>query len=329
MVQLQGMVDAVHFGTLGLVGSLVVVWTGFALFMRVEQALNSIWRVRHSRPWLRRVSDFISLVVVVPPLVVLSLLSTSVFAESHWVESVGSVSGLGWLRSHGIRVIPFVMLWIAFSALYKMMPSVRVRWRSAFCGGCVAGTALLFLHQLYLSLQVGVAQANAIYATLAALPLLLVYLQLFWTVVLVGGEVSFAVQNIGSLHAREDLPAPIFAVQKRVMWHLMHEAAVAFREGRQGVQLAGVATRLGVPRVWVDELADLLVEAQLLVRVRGEDGLLVPARPPETISMSDVVAVLDRCRGPVAGRIVLTESAEQRLSAASAAASKELSELAF
>ena len=166
-------------------------------------------------------------------------------------------------------------------------------------------------------------------AITAALPLLLIYMQLLWTVVLVGGEVSFAVQNVGSLHGGERLPPPTFGVQKRVMWHLMREAAEAFRAGRQGVVLSALATRFDLPRPWIDDLADLLVEAELLVPVRGELERLMPARPPETISMSDLVAVLDRCADPLAERVSLSRGVEQRLGAAFDAASRELSGLAF
>ena len=66
----------------------------------------------------------------------------------------------------------------------------------------------------------GVAQANAIYATLAALPLLLIYLQISWTIILAGAEVSYAVQNLESLRGTEHMPPASHAIKVRLGWHL-------------------------------------------------------------------------------------------------------------
>lgn len=329
VLQVQHMVAEVDFGAMGVVGSAIILWSGLVLFTRVEQALNRIWRTRHSRPWMRRVSDFVSLIVLVPPLVLLALFGTSILGSFRSIDALRDVPGFAWVHAAGMGLVPHVLLWLAFTALYRFMPSARVRWGSALCGGVVAGSLLVFLHGVYLHFQIGVAQANAIYATLAALPLLLVYLQLVWTVVMLGSEVSYAVQNLGSLRGGDQLPPPSGGVRQRMMWHLMDRAAAEFRTGRRGVRLSSLARRLDLPREWVDDAAELLVQAGLLVPVGGDEEVLMPGRPPETIAVADLLAVLQAPGDPAAQRVALPEEAEQRLTAAFAAARREVAGMAF
>lgn len=160
--KLRELLINVNFGAMGLVGSLVLLWSAMTLFTRVEQALNRIWRTRRSRPWYRRVSDFVALLVLVPPLNMLALLSTSL------LDGIGLVV---WLRQYevldqvyraGLGFVPYVLASMAFTALYKIMPSAPVHWRSAAIGGLFAGVLLVTLHGIYMRLNIGVASANAV-----------------------------------------------------------------------------------------------------------------------------------------------------------------------
>src|SRR5690606_9515908 len=113
---------------------------------------------------------------------------------------------LDWLYQAGLGFVPYALASVAFTALYKIMPNAKVLWRSAAVGGLFSGTLLVTLHGIYMRLNVGVASANAVYLTFAALPILLVYLQVLWTIVLAGAEVAYAVQNLASLHGSEQRP---------------------------------------------------------------------------------------------------------------------------
>ncbi|HLQ36893.1 MAG TPA: YihY/virulence factor BrkB family protein [Planctomycetota bacterium] len=320
----------VNFGALGLVGSVIVLWSGLLLFTRVEQALNKVWRTRRRRAWYRRVSDFVTLIVVVPPMLLLAFAASSLLgglAMSSWLRE--QAPWLGWLYHAGLGFVPHVLAWCAFTALYKIMPSARVGWRSAMAGGVVAGSTLVVLHGIYLRCNVGVANANAVYLTFAALPLLLVYVQLFWSVVLGGAEICYAVQNLGTLHSLERLPPASPAVQRRLAWHLVTAAGQRFRSGRQGVEPSAVCAQLDVPGEWLERVADQLVAGGVLVQVEGGDELLMPARPPEQLDMQAVQAALDGPDDEFLARVRLPASAEQELGSADSAAAAVLSKLGF
>src|SRR5690606_25757476 len=137
------------------------------------------------------------------------------------------------------------------------------------------------------------ASANAVYLTFAALPILLVYLQLVWTIVLAGAEVAYAVQNLSSLHGSEQLPPAPRAVQQRLAWHLVAAACDGFRTGKRGVTAAELSTRMDVPMDWVDAVGDTLVRGGALVLLSSDDDRLMPARPPEQMDMAQVTSIVD------------------------------------
>ena len=87
------------------------------------------------------------------------------------------------------------MLWALFGFVYIFMPNTRVRFKSGLLAGILAGTLYLILQWAYIRFQIGVTRYDRIYGGFAVLPLLLLWLQVTWMVVLFGAEVSFAIDN--------------------------------------------------------------------------------------------------------------------------------------
>lgn len=326
---LRQMVAAVNFSALGLLGLVTVLWSGLVLFARVEDAFNIVWRTRKSRALHRRLTDFVTLTVVVPPLAVAALVGSSLLGSIAMLDGLRQNEWLGWLADAGLGFVPHVLLWVAFAALYKIMPSADVRWSAAAIGGIVAGSSLIALNGVYVRFQVGVANANALYGTLAALPLLLIYLQLTWTVVLAGAEVGYAVQHLHRLRGSAPLPAPSPAVVQRIAWHLLAEGARAFRAGQRGVRLADLCARLDLPAEHVEQVAQRLLDGHVVVRLAGDPEVLMPARPPEQFALPEVLAVLAGDGDQALARVRLPEAEERQLELVSELAREQLARLRF
>jgi len=220
-----------------------------------------------------------------------------------------------------------VLAWLAFAALYKIMPSAKVGWRSAMTvvwspvprwSCCTASTAL----------QRRRRQRQRRLPDVRALPLLLVYVQLFWSVVLGGAEICYAVQNLGTLHSAERLPPGVAggaaaarlapgdaagsasAAAGRASSHpCLCAARRAGAMARTGRRPAGQWRRAGAGR--------------------GGDELLMPARPPEQLDMHAVQAALDGPDGRVPGARAAAGIGEQELGSADSAAAAVLSKLGF
>jgi membrane protein len=290
--QIQAMAFGTDFGAIGVIGTLILAYAGFELFTRVEQAFNHVWKSEARRKWYRRIVDFIGLVVIVP-LLVLGALSLSSLLQG------ASLAGLrekyAWVRAiyeAGLGFVPHVLMWVALTALYKVMPSAHVAWRAAVVGGIVAGSTWILLHTVYIHFQLGVAQFSAIYATLAALPLLIVYLQLTWTILLMGAELAYGVQNIHALRNARTVPPVTHAVRRRLALLVMGEASNKFAAGAGGCDLSEIATRCDVPRDWIDGVFNSLSKAGLVARLAGSEQV-IPSRPPGQITTREVMRALE------------------------------------
>ncbi len=307
--QLIALVDRTSFQALGFVGVGMLLYAGLSLFSGVEQAMNFAWRVPARRALLRRLANFIALVAVVPVLMLGALSITSILREAPW--SAWLAREWPWvapLYDAGLWVVPHAMASVALSGLYLLMPSSGVRVVPAVSSGILAGTALIGVHTAYIELQVGAARANAIYATLAAVPLLIAYLQSGWTVVLMGAEFGYAIQNAPTLGPGREPSELSVAVRERVALHLVERACAAHDAGEAPILLAAEAQALDLPPAWLAHVAAELEQATLLVV--DPEGRIVPAREPGLIRLDAVRTAVRgtipkdvRDRLPLSGRM--------------------------
>ncbi len=311
--RIEALVDRTSFKALGFVGTLVLVWSAMSLFSRLEQSLNFAWRSHASRALIRRITRFLALLLVVPVLAVGSVLLSSALSSSSLVEELrAEIPYLMKLYDAGLFLLPHVMASVALFALYLLMPNTSVDWRAAAVGGVLAGFGLMAMNGVYVHFQIGVARANAIYATLAAVPLLLIYLQLTWTVVLLGAEVGYAVQNVDRLGPEQGLEGMTWAVRERLAASLVENAVEHFDRGDGAFALARFAADLDVSRDWIDAAASDLEQAEIVTRV-GDDAIL-PLRPGSRITVGDVQsAVRGRVPAQVRKRIPLSRSVEDSI----------------
>ena len=173
------------------VGFLVLTVTG--LLSTIEAAFNDIWGVKKQRSYMRRMMAYWSLVTIGPLFVAVSIGATASLQSSQFVQAY--ILGNPMLKI-ALKLTPYLMTWILFTMLYSFMPNTRVRFRSALIGGVLAGTLWEFAKYGYTVYTASSVQYNAIYGSLGALPIFLIWLYLTWVIVLIGGEVSFADQNI-------------------------------------------------------------------------------------------------------------------------------------
>ncbi len=313
--QVRAVVDRTSFSTLGWLGTMFLVWSGITLFSKFEQALNHAWRTTNRRPWIRRVTDFIALVVIVPVLFLGALSLSSMLTGGAAIVSLReNLPLIGGLYDTGLGMVPFAMTWIAFTAVYKIMPSADVTWRAAFVGGVVAGSGWLLMHGFYIRFQVGVARMNAIYATLAAIPLLLIYLQLAWTITLLGIGVAYGVQHVhllGLAHIDEE---STFDARERLGLSIVEQAAHRFEAGDGATSLVELAAKTELPREWLDSVCADLIKAKILASVDGGEKV-IPAQPLDKLALTAVRdALRGTCLPELAARLPISSDLETKLS---------------
>ncbi len=314
------LVERIDFKALGLLGSLALVSLVLSVMGRVEQALNLTWKARRRRNLARRYADYLAFLLLIPGLVLLATgLNTAFQLEGRIASLEDSLPWLAWTLRSGLRFLPVLLLCSAATLLYKIVPNVQVRWPPALASGILTGFLWIGAQWVFLRFQIGLAQMNAIYGSLAFLPLLLFYLYSSWTIVLWGGELCFALQHLDQLTAPGSERPWTPARRRRYGYLLAREAMEAFARG-QVLSLGVFAGRTGLPRDRVDDLVKTLSRAGVLRRVRFGDSV-VPALPPGKLAVGKLFAALDG--EDDAGGRGWSEEEEARLVRLKAAAARE------
>ena len=184
------------------IGLVMLLWTVLNLINNMELTFNRIWQVKKGRTMYRKVTDYFSLLLLMPVLLVLSG-GLSLFMST-MLKNMEGFTLLAPIGKFLIRLIPFVLTWCMFTGLYVFMPNTRVKLRHALIAGILAGTAYQAFQFLYINSQLWVSRYNAIYGSFAALPLLLLWLQVSWTICLFGAELTYAGQNISNFSFDKD-----------------------------------------------------------------------------------------------------------------------------
>jgi membrane protein len=197
-----------------------------------------------------------------------------------------------------VKILPLFAVWFGLTFVYLTLPNTSVRFSSALVGGITAGTIWQGVQVLHLAGQIELARYNTIYASFAAVPMLLLWIYLSWSVFVLGGELAFAHQNerVFTSMARTGKVDQDF--RERIAPRLAGRIAAAFLTGKPAPTGGELASDLGVAPRTVAQVLEALVCAKLLSRTSEEtDNGYLPARDPESITVLDLLHALRREEG--------------------------------
>ncbi len=189
-------VNTAESGLFGFISMGSFIWIVISLMITVRQVFNNVWRVERERNFLKMIGIVLG-VMILAPFVVIIFFSGSV-VYSHVLDwlfpgdfflSDSLKTFLSWALFAGVIVL-------VMSVMFKYIPGTRVHFRHAFKAALIAGLIFTLVQYLYLETQVMVAKQNAVYGVLSAIPLFMIWLNLGWSIILYGAELSYAFQNV-------------------------------------------------------------------------------------------------------------------------------------
>ncbi|MEI7869809.1 MAG: YihY/virulence factor BrkB family protein [Candidatus Methylumidiphilus sp.] len=283
-------VRGLDVGLLGSVGLLSLLYTSISLLEKIEESFNFIWRKRAklSRGLVRRLSDYLSFILVGP------LLVFSAFGGMnelfHRIPDSQEVQGMmSPLLAVLQPMLPSLFIIAAFTFIYKLIPDARVNTRSALVGGVMAGLSWKLAGWVFATFMASSAQYNAVYSTFAILILLMVWVYLSWLIVLLGVQVSFFHQHpryLSLRHGEARLSSKLF---DRLGLLLMVLIGRRFFHGDPPWSIGELATRLELPELCVDDLLQVLTDEGFIMAIDGKSETFAPARDFSTIAVLDVL----------------------------------------
>ncbi len=276
-------VERTNFVALGWAGVIVLFITATQVLANIEDSFNKIWGVKEPRSWWKRFANYTSLTIIVPILV------TAGFALSASVRAgVLKTAELAWLSQGLLNLTPLFATWLAFFLLYTFMPNTRVEKRASVIAALVAALMWLGWQKMYLVFQFGLARYNAIYGTFASIPVFLFWMFIGWTIILLGAEFCFALQNQATYHLERIAQSANVEARLTLALGLLADAATIFSRGSTTFNAEQFGHERRVPIRLVHDIVRLLCRGGLLIEVAGQPGSFALNRTPEKIRVREI-----------------------------------------
>lgn len=278
-------------GVVAFVGVVLLFWSVIKVFSSVENAFNNIWEVKITRSVTRQYTDYIAVVVIVP---LLWLMAGAMMAYAGKLLPFAD----SYIYVILSKVLSLVIMWIMFTFMYTIIPNTKVTLSSALTAGVVAGTIFMLFQWGYIYIQQWMTSYNTIYGSFAALPLFLIWLQTSWQIVLFGGELSFAYQNIARFGEERESLLISFDNRKKVMLAIMIHVSRKFHIGEGGTSSSEIINSLNLPTRIINDLIHALVRFELLAVIKDSDTdrnvSYIPAKDIGTMTVCTILDDFDR-----------------------------------
>lgn len=281
------LVDNVRGDWLATFGLAFLFFTVITMIQKIEESFNFVWQVDKPRSFAQRFTEYISVLLVGPVLMVAAMGAIASISNTSLVQQVADIEPFGyWLVLLG-KSLPYLMVIVVFTFVYSFIPNTKVNLSSALVGGITAGAIWATLSMFFASTVAASPTRLAIYAGFAIGIVVLIWLYLNWIILLVGAQLSFYVQNpeyLRSGRARVDLPN-----RERELLALLTMEMIGrdFLEGKPGPLVDQLAPSMGLPATVLAPILQQLESAGLLRAT--EDQHAIPGRSLDRITLQDII----------------------------------------
>jgi membrane protein len=295
----HALLENVKGGFIAGLGLVILFYTIIKILSNIENALNDIWGIKKPRSLSRKVTDYLSVMLIGPVLFFMSSTLTVFISSSvqHIVEETSLLKVVSPGISFLLQFLPYISLWFLFSFVYIFIPNTKIRWSSGVLGGIIAGTLYHIFQFFYITLQIGVAKYNAVYGGFAALPLFFIWMQTGWLIVLFGAEIAFAHQNVETYEFEQECLTVSYAFKRLLSLRILHLIVRDFWRGGKPYTSNQIAHELEIPIRLVNEILFELVASGLVSEVKSDEArgtAYEPARDPDSMTIKSVVDTLEQ-----------------------------------
>ena len=296
MDMVQRYLDTAQGGLFIGIGILILLWAVYSFFQSVETAFNKIWNVKNSRSILRQATTYIAIVVLIPVVIVCSA-GINIFVHSAVESTLHMEAVKHFLQTSGVKFLQFVMCWLLFTVMYIAIPNTKVRFMSALIPGVLMGTGFQLLQMLSVYLIAMLSRTSIVYGAFATIPILMTWLQYTSLLILIGAEMSYAIQNNEEFEYEQDLSRMSRRYKDFIMLYLLSEIIRRFENDEEPYTAHELAIRDHLPIRLVNQLLGRLTETGIVreIYVEGEEEkTFQPALDTHKISVGMVISRIEQ-----------------------------------
>ena len=281
-------------GTLGVTGSVLLIFAAISMLSRIEDTFNDIWGVARGRSWFMRIVLYWGVISLAPMLLIVAL---GLASGPHLEGTRKLLATVPYARTLIFQFLPVVVLCLTFAVFYVLMPNTKVHWGAALVGG-LAGGGLFHLNNFVSVLYVSRVVSNSkIYGSLGLVPVFMIGLYFSWLILLFGAQVAYAFQNRATYFEEKQVESINQRGREFVALRLMTCVGQRFAQGEPPPSAVEISEALAVPTRLVQQIMQTLSAARLVTEAAGDEAAYLPARPLETITCHDVLLALRASQG--------------------------------
>jgi membrane protein len=273
-------------GSLGLV---LLIWTLIDTLKKVEDGFNYVWHVDVPRSFVRRMGEYLTLLITGPVLLGALIGLSKLAVNSVPVRLLSQLPLLDRAVALSANLAPFVVVSGLLTALYIVIPNTRVRLSSGLAGGISAGILWAAIGRFFTAFVLFSTRLTVVYAGLALIVAALVWTYFNWIILLLGARISFYAQNPNYLRLGLNELRLSCVDTERLCLSIMYVIAERYHAGAARVSISSLGSILGYPEIAVARLCETLEAAKLLTV--AEDETLLPAREITNILVLDIIMV--------------------------------------
>lgn len=301
-----GFVENIQVGVLGALGLALLFYSVVSLLGKIEDSLNLIWHVREQRPWRRRFTDYLSVVLIGPVLVFSALGITASMTSGRLVQWLVEQEPFGFLYFLLVQLLPYALIIGAFTFVYLFLPNTQVRLRAALIGAICAGLAWKAVGWAFATVVVGSASYSAIYSGFATVILSMIWLYASWMILLLGAAIAFLAQFPSFRQFKGAVDGFDRYSRERLGMILLVRIGRAFRQGEPPLRLESLSAALNLPRERIAEVLSPLLRSGMIAQVQGDAPAYLPAKPLDRLLLRDILHALGG-DGESSGQLSLVE----------------------
>ena len=287
-------VEGLDFGALGGIGLIFLIWTVIAVLSDVESAFNRVWGVVEQRPLARKVTDYLSVLIICP---LLGVAASSLPVVGVLEAKMSAADSRFFLSSMaGVPVIRvgwvLFLLTLAFAFLLKFAPNTKVKAFPSIAGGFVAAIGFAVWLKICLALQIGVAKYSTFFGSFAMVPILLSWVYVSWEILLFGAEVASAVQNVETYKVELGWKDANFRARIYLAAALLREAVSGLATGDGLLDLTDFNRRHRIAARLLRSVAYELSVAGVLVETAKDSNCFAVRKDLSRMTLGDLLDLL-------------------------------------
>jgi membrane protein len=295
----RNMLENAKGGVVAGTGIIILFWTIINVIGDIEESFNYIWKIDKNRSIGRKFSDYLSLMLLAP-IVLLTSGSITVFLKTKitWLITYIQLPGIAtWLVIKALSLLPLILMSGLFAFMFIFMPNRKINYRAGLIAGIATGIMYDVVQWVYLSLQIGVSAYNAIYGSFAALPLFIVWLQVGWMIVLLGCEIAFYLQNYENYQDSNKFSNLSFSLTKVIALQITHLIVKNFIDLNAPLTAAEIAKKLAIPITIIQPVLLKLIASHIIIEFNNQDEyeLYQPAVDVNKLTITYVINALEHC----------------------------------